>query len=137
MVDLFNNKQLVGFEQLLNFLDHGSQQTHYPPHNLIKLQGGDSYIIEMAVAGFKREDIEVTLEENTKLIVTARKLAKDHLPSGAEYIYNSLASRNFSKRWVLAENIRVESVGLEDGILSIRLTKYVPENKRARRLEIK
>lgn len=136
MVDLFNNKQLVGFEQLLNFLDHGPQH-QYPPHNLVKLAGGDSYVIEMAVAGFKREDIEVTLEENTKLIVTASKVSKERLPTGAEYIYHSLASRNFSRRWVLAENIRVESVQLEDGILSIKLTKYVPENRKARRLEIK
>lgn len=136
MVDLFANKQLVGFEQLFNFLDSGPQH-HYPPHNLIKLNAGDSYVIEMAVAGFKREEIDVVLEENTKLIITARKTNKEHLPAGAEYVYHSLASRNFSRRWVLAENIRVESVQLEDGILSIRLTKYIPENRKARRLEIK
>ena len=135
MVDLFANKQLVGFEQLLNFLDNGPQH-HYPPHNLIKLNGGDSYVIEMAVAGFKREDIDVSLEENTKLIITVKKSSKDTGPQG-EYLYHGLAARNFSKRWVLAENIRVESVQLEDGILRIKLCKYVPENRKARRLEIK
>jgi molecular chaperone IbpA len=126
-------KNLVGFEQLFRQLEGGSSS--YPPHNLIRLKGGENFIIETAVAGFQRDEIEVTLEEQNKLTISAKK--KANTGYDGEYIYHSLAHRQFTKRWVLADDIRVESVQLEHGILTVRLTKFVPETKRSRRLEIK
>jgi len=126
-------KNLVGFEQLFRHLDGGS--AGYPPHNLIRLKGGENFVIETAVAGFSRDEIDVTLEDQNKLTISAKK--KTNSGYDGEYIYHSLASRQFTKRWVLAEDIRVENVELEHGILTVKLTKFVPENRRARRLEIK
>lgn len=126
-------KNLVGFEQLFRHLDGGNAA--YPPHNLIKLKGGEKFVIEIAVAGFSRDEIEVTLEDQNKLTVSAKK--KANTGYDGEYIYQNLAHRQFVKRWVLADDIRVEGVELEHGVLTITLAKFVPENRRARRLEIK
>jgi len=126
-------KNLVGFEQLFRHLDGGNAS--YPPHNLVRLKGGEKFVIEIAVAGFSRDEIDVTLEDQNKLTVSAKK--RTDAAYEGEYLYHSLAQRQFTKRWVLAEDIRVEGVELEHGILTIKLAKFVPENRRARRLEIK
>jgi len=126
-------KNLVGFEQLFRHLD--GSNTGYPPHNLIRLKGGEKFVIETAVAGFARDEIDVTLEDQNKLTISAKK--KSNAGYDGEYLYHSLAQRQFVKRWVLADDIRVEDVKLEHGVLTVQLTKFVPENRRPRRLEIK
>jgi molecular chaperone IbpA len=99
--------------------------TNYPPHNLIK-NSNTSYVITMAVAGFSKEELSVTSEEGN-LIIKADKKSSDNKDY---YIFRGIANRAFSKEFLLAENIFVKDVSLNDGILSIELEKLIPDNEK-------
>lgn len=101
----------------------GSMTSNYPPYNVIKVDSSN-VVIEMAVAGFKREDLEVTTEKNM-LTVSSTKEEEDT----REYTYRGLARRAFKKSWELSEDSVVDKVAYEDGILSIHIKQVIPEEK--------
>jgi molecular chaperone IbpA len=124
------NRALIGFDRMFQEVEHLSGNT-YPPHNIIKVDE-DSYKIEVAVAGFKRDELAVELDE-TVLKITGDKTDK----STTSYIYRGLASRSFVKVLHLADHIEVKEVELSDGILTISLEKVIPEELKPRKLKIK
>lgn len=124
------SRALVGFDRMFEEVQHLSGNT-YPPHNIIKLEN-DKYEIEVAVAGFKRDELTVELNE-TELKITGDKVEKDT----SVYLHRGLASRSFVKTLHLAENIKVNDVELADGILTISLEKVIPEELKSRKLQIK
>lgn len=128
----------LGFERLFDSMQEvaevmsGNQNKHFPPHSVSKL-GEDSYEITMAVAGFKKEDISVHVKEDI-LSVTSNGVKHDD--KGAEIIYAGIAFRPFKKLFLLGEHVNVEDAGLNDGILRIKLVREVPEEKKARQIEL-
>lgn len=129
----FLNSWTIGFDrhfQLLEELRNASKST-YPPYNIVQVDDGETYLIEIAAAGFTKEDIEVSFREN-QLIVTG-KMEDD----SAQYLHKGIASRDFEQSFALADDVRVVDASMQDGILSIRLEREIPEHKKPRTITIK
>lgn len=97
----------------------------YPPHNLVK-EGDEKYKIELATAGFTKEELEVKTE-HSKLTISGKKANEEDEES---IVHKGIASRAFSKSFALAEDVVVDDVSLKDGMLTINLQKVVPEDKK-------
>ncbi len=126
-------RSTVGFDRLFDLLENGltSQITDgYPPFDLVR-DGEDRYRINMAVAGFRPDEIEVTAQQNM-LIVTGRKKEG----GDARYIHRGIAARDFERRFGLADYVEVKNADLADGMLSIELAREIPEAMKPRRIEI-
>ena len=116
----------VGLDEVFNRLEAMSgHNTSYPPYNLIK-HDGSNYEIEIALAGFKAEEIEVSTEQNI-LRVASRVEKRD---SERTYLHKGLSKRSFNNSWQLADDVRISSVDFADGLLSISLEKIIPEDKK-------
>lgn len=127
-------RSAVGFDRLANLLEaaaSGDGASGYPPYN-IESVGDNAYRIEMAVAGFKPDELSVDVKENV-LTVTGRKTANDE---GKRYLHRGLAERNFERRFQLADYVVVTEAALADGLLSISLRRELPESLKPRRIEI-
>ena len=127
-------RSVVGFDRLANLLEAAAKTegpTGYPPYN-IESVGDNAYRVEIAVAGFKAEELDIQLKENL-LTVTGRKAANDE---GRRYLHRGLAERNFERRFQLADYVIVTSADLKDGLLSIALKRELPESLKPRKIEI-
>jgi len=128
------NRALVGFDTMFNDFEHrlaGQIQNNYPPHNVIK-RDEDHYEVQLAVAGFRRDEIDVVLE-NQELQIKGTKFEE---ADTAEYLYKGLAARNFEKYFTLGQFIEVASAEIKDGLLIIKLERNVPEEKKPRKIDI-
>ena len=129
-------RSMVGFDRLATLLDAASKSeaaSNWPPYN-IETTGENAYRVEIAVAGFKPEELNVEVKEGT-LTVTGRKAAND--AAERRYLHRGLAERNFERRFQLADYVVVTDAGLADGLLSIDLRRELPEAMKPRRIEIK
>jgi molecular chaperone IbpA len=127
-------RSAVGFDRLAALLESAALsegQTGYPPYN-IETVGENAYRIEIAVAGFKPEELNIEARENV-LTVQGRKTAND---DARKYLHRGLAERNFERRFQLADYVVVTGAALADGLLSISLERQLPEQLKARRIEI-
>jgi molecular chaperone IbpA len=127
-------RSAVGFDRLVNLLEAASQAdsaSGYPPYN-IETTGENQYRIELAVAGFKPEDLHVEVKENV-LAVQGRKPANDEQ---RRYLHRGLAERNFERRFQLADYVVVTDAKLADGLLRIELKRELPEQLKPRRIEV-
>jgi len=116
----------VGLENIFNRLDAMSgHNTNYPPYNIVKHDNAN-YEIEIALAGFKPEEIEVSTEQN--ILRVASKVEKRD--SERVYVHKGLSRRSFSNSWQLADDVRVSSVNFADGLLTILLEKVIPEHQK-------
>jgi molecular chaperone IbpA len=128
-------RSAVGFDRLASLLEAAARSdapTGYPPYN-IETVGENAYRIEIAVAGFKPEELNVEFRENT-LTVQGKKTAND---DSRRYLHRGLAERNFERRFQLADYVVVTGAGLADGLLVIELERQLPEQLKPRRVEIK
>jgi molecular chaperone IbpA len=129
-------RSTVGFDRLFDMLENstmGGNGENYPPFDLIKL-GDNQYRIELAVAGFKPQEIDITAQQNV-LIVTGRK-NDDSQDKGTDYIYRGIANRSFERRFALADHIQVRGADLKDGLLSIELVREIPEAMKPKKINI-
>ena len=127
-------RSVVGFDRLAQLLESataGEQPNGYPPYNL-ETVGEDAYRIELAVAGFKPEELNLEVKENL-LTVQGRKAAND---DSKHYLHRGLAERNFERRFQLADYVVVTDAQLADGLLSISLERQLPESMKPRRIAI-
>ena len=125
----------IGFDRTFDRLESVNSTTdNYPPYNIKKL-GGDSpkYILELALAGFGKKDIDVKLADGTLSI----KSNKDENTEAEEMLHKGISTRNFERKFTLADDIVIQSAKLKDGLLSIELEQIVPEDKKPRTIEIK
>ena len=124
----------VGFDRLQRLMDAATARTEtsYPPYN-IETDGEDAYRVTVAVAGFDRKDLEVTLENDT-LSISGRK---DDEGQDVTYLHHGIAGRSFQLKFNLADHIKVLDADLENGVLAIDLKREVPEALKPRRIEIK
>jgi molecular chaperone IbpA len=127
-------RSAVGFDRLAQLLDAASRNdapTGYPPYN-IETVGENAYRIEIAVAGFKAEELNIEAKENT-LTVQGKKAANDDT---RRFLHRGLAERNFERRFQLADYVVVTGAALSDGVLAIDLERQLPEALKPRRIEI-
>ncbi|UIJ44835.1 Hsp20 family protein [Sphingomonas cannabina] len=126
-------RSTVGFDRLFDLLENGltSQIADgYPPFDLVR-DGEDRYRIDMAVAGFRPDEIEVTAHQNM-LTVSGRKQDSDD----SRYIHRGIAARDFERRFGLADYVQVKNADLRDGMLSIELVREIPEAMKPRKIAI-
>ena len=126
----------VGFEnlnRLVEFAARGETAETFPPYNIEKA-GEDAYRISLAVAGFSREELDITAQDNN-LIVTG-KAAPEAEGEKREFLHRGIAKRAFERRFQLADTIRVTGASFENGLLNIELVREVPEHKKPRKVEI-
>ena len=119
----------LGFEDAFEMLDTVTSKSEYPPYNIERVSD-DEYILEMAIAGFKKDDINISVEKNI-LKVQGASDKKD-----ANYVHKGLATRKFQKAFHLAEHMEVGSAKSEDGILKINLVRNIPEEEKPKIIEI-
>ncbi|MGH6911225.1 MAG: Hsp20 family protein [Phenylobacterium sp.] len=126
-------RSVVGFDRLADLLETATADaaTGYPPYN-IERTDENAYRVDIAVAGFRPEELEIEVKENL-LTVTGRKAANDE---PRRFLHRGLAERNFERRFQLADYVVVSDANLADGLLSISLKRELPEALKPRRIEI-
>lgn len=130
-------RSAVGFDRLANLLESAArtgQENGWPPYN-IETTGENAYRIEIAVAGFQPDELNIELKENG-LTVTGRKTANDDAASARTFLHRGLAERDFERRFQLADHVVVTGADLTNGLLSITLERQLPEALKPRRIEI-
>ncbi|WP_310469255.1 Hsp20 family protein [Sphingomonas sp.] len=126
-------RSTVGFDRLFDMLENstaGGNGENYPPFDLIKL-GDNEYRIELAVAGFKADELDITAQQNV-LLVSGKKQDDDK----ADYIHRGIATRSFERRFALADHIQVSGADLKDGLLAIELKREIPEAMKPRKINV-
>jgi molecular chaperone IbpA len=125
----------IGFENLNRLVDFATrgEGDAYPPYNIEKL-AEDAYRISMAVAGFGRDELELTVQDNVLIVIgKAEAKAEDQ---ERQFLHRGIAKRAFERRFQLADTIKVTGAGYADGLLNIELKREVPEHKKPRRIAI-
>ena len=113
----------------------GMVQSNYPPYNIRKA-GKDKYAIEVAVAGFNKDDVEVEFEDKL-LTVKTKKVDKTVEKNGNEIIHKGISQRSFSRSFTIADDVKVSGAALKEGLLTINCEKIVPEQKKKKLIPIK
>ena len=129
-------RSVVGFDRLANLIETASKlegPSGYPPYN-IETVGDNAYRIEIAVAGFKADELNLEVKENL-LTVQGRKTANDDAAQRV-YLHRGLAERHFERRFQLADYVVVTDAALNDGLLSISLRRELPEALKPRRIAV-
>ena len=126
------------FDQFESLLGDGrlSTQSNYPPYNIIKA-GKDKYAIEVAVAGFNKDDVEVEYEDNLLTVKTKKVDKAVEKDMDGEIIHRGISQRSFSRSFTIADDIKVEGAEIKDGLLTINCEKIVPEQKKRKLIPIK
>ena len=121
----------VGFDDIFNTLQRASiPQSNYPPYNIIKK--GETYYIEMAMAGFKQSDINIQVEDNSLTISATYADREDDI----EFVHKGISEREFYKSFALAEYVEVKKAKMVNGILLIELQKNIPEENKPKIIKI-
>ena len=126
-------RSTIGFDRLFDLLENsglGQGSESYPPFDLIQVDS-NHYRINLAVAGFSRDEIDITAQQN-QLIVSGKKSDDDKV----DYIHRGIANRQFERRFGLADFIKVTEADLRDGLLSVDLVREIPEAMRPRKVSI-
>ena len=120
----------IGIDRFFTEVENAIKgNTTYPPHNVIK-DGVDAYAIELAVAGFSRDQISIETQDGLL------KITGDTQKDEREYAYKGISTRSFTRQFTLAEYVEVTDAKLADGILRISLKRNVPEEKQPRKVMI-
>ena len=118
------------FDNLSRYVDNNVSSTGFPPYNIRK-EGDYHYVIELALAGFSKEDIEVEVADGT---LSVRSDKKD---DAADNLYRGISFRKFNRKFTLSDDIVVNDAALDNGMLTINLERVVPEEKKPRLIEVK
>lgn len=124
----------IGFDSLLDRFSNVesiNSSSNYPPYNIIK-HDAEHWSIELAVAGFKRSELDVELAEGV-LTISAKAEPSE---TEVEYVHRGLAKRAFTRKWTLADDVVVRDATLVDGVLTIDLERIIPEDKKPRKIDI-
>ena len=125
------------FDQFENMLGNGglTMQSNYPPYNIRKT-GKDKYSIEIALAGFNKNDVEVEFEDNL-LTVRTKQISKSENNSDGEILHKGISQRQFVRSFTIADDVKVNGAELKDGLLTISCERIIPEHKKKKLIEIK
>ena len=122
------------FERMFDHQFDNITVPNFPPYNIVKT-GENQYDVELALAGFNKKDIDVTVEDGILTIKSIVKEAKDKKEDGV--IHKGIAKRMFTKSFTIADDVEVKGAELKDGLLKVSLEKIVPDHKKARTINIK
>lgn len=132
--DLFKDPFFIGFNREMERLSNvqlASRQTNYPPYDLLKLDE-DNYKLSLAVAGFSKNDIDVSVDNGTLVIKGELEEVSDD-----KVIHKGIAGRKFTRTFALGEYMEVTGAELKDGLLSISIERIIPEDKKPKSIKIK
>ena len=119
------------FDNLARYVDNNTTSTGFPPYNIRK-EGENNYVIEMALAGFGKKDIEVEVADGTLSIRSVKENVDDD-----SNLYRGIAYRKFERKFTIADDVMVNDAKLENGMLSIALERIVPDEKKPRLITVK
>lgn len=125
-----NNPWFIGFDELFNRMEqiHASTGDNYPPHNIVKIDE-DHYVVELAVAGFGENELDVIVQDNVLTVTGAKEDTRN-------YVHKGVSTRKFTRSFTLNEHVQVKSADIANGILSVELERNVPEAQRPRKIAI-
>jgi len=134
VMDLFKDPFFIGIDRELNRFRNASEMAakqSYPPYNLIKIDD-DNYMLTLAVAGFTKKEVEVTLNNGTLTITGVISEDDDH-----EYLHKGIALRKFTRTFALGEYMEVVSAEMDNGMLYVSVRREIPEEKKPKQITIK
>ena len=137
LIDNFNQltPYAVGFDRIFDnlnrYVDNNVTSTGFPPYNIRK-EGDYNYVIEMALAGFGKKDIEVEVADGTLSVRSIKENSEDD-----STVYRGISYRRFERKFTMADDIVVNGAALENGMLTIELERVVPEEKKPRLISVK
>lgn len=136
MADILDNVRpySVGFDRVFENINNVSEiSNNYPPYNIIK-KDDERFIIELAAAGFRRDEFDIQhVPEGNKLVV---KGTQDRDEDNRDYYHKGIAARNFTKTFALSEDVKVEDADFKDGMLCISLVRIIPEEKKPKQIKV-
>ncbi len=128
------HRHAIGFDRVFNELNRtfaNSRTDNYPPHNVVKLDD-THYVIEVAVAGFAENEIDVELKENVLTVRGEQTKSETEI----EYLHKGISARNFTRTFTLADNMEVRGATVKNGILAVALEQIVPEEQKPKKIQI-
>ena len=143
-ISIFNSLRpfSIGFDDMFNQFEnmledgHLTMQPNYPPYNIRKT-GKDIYAIEIALAGFSKDDVEVEFEDNLLTVRTKLVNKSEDKDSEVEIIHKGISQRQFARSFTIADDVKVGEAQLRDGLLTISCERIIPEHKKKKLIEIK
>jgi molecular chaperone IbpA len=129
------NRALIGFDTMFDTMERrfaNQVSNNYPPHNIIKT-GENTYEIEVAVTGFEKNEIAVTVENNV-LVIKGESITTEYQPE--QYLHRGLATRDFAREFPLAEHIEVVGAEIKNGMLIVKLIRNIPESAKPKVIDI-
>ena len=126
------------FDQFESMLGNGNltMQSNYPPYNIRKT-GKDNYSIEIALAGFNKNDVEVAFEDNLLTVKTKQISKSDDKNEDGEIIHKGISQRQFARSFTIADDVKVNGAELKDGLLTVACERILPDHKKKRLIKIK
>ena len=127
--------RLIGFDRVFDAVTRlhtveGGQSSSFPPYNIKKLDA-ENYEIQIALAGFSKSELDITVEDGNLVVKGEQEKSED------EFLHKGIAERNFTRTWALADDVKVTGSKLKDGVLTISLVHEIPEEKKPTSIEIK
>ena len=124
------------FERMFNDDFFNVPTVNYPPYNIVKT-GANTYNVEVALAGFSRDDVSVEFAEGILTIKSKDRTVSDKPDADGDIIHKGISKRYFSKSFTVSDDVEIKGAELKDGLLTVSLERIVPESKKARVIEIK
>jgi molecular chaperone IbpA len=124
------------FERMFNDDFFNVPTVNYPPYNIVKT-GANTYNVEVALAGFSRDDVSVEFAEGILTIKSKDRTVSDKQDADGDIIHKGISKRYFSKSFTVSDDVEIKGAELKDGLLTVSLERIVPESKKARVIEIK
>ncbi len=127
--------RLIGFDRVFDAVNRlhlieGGQSNSFPPYNIKKLDN-ENYQIQIALAGYKKEELSVVVEDGNLVVKGEQEKSED------EFLHKGIAERNFTRTWALADDVKVTGSFLNEGVLFIALVHEIPEEKKPQEIKIK
>ena len=127
--------RLIGFDRVFDAVTRlsaveGGQSNSFPPYNIKKLDA-ENYEIQIALAGFSKSELNISVEDGNLVVKGEQEKSED------EFLHKGIAERNFTRTWALADDVKVTGSKLKDGVLTISLVHEIPEEKKPTSIEIK
>ena len=126
--DPFFQHGSIGFDRIFEMFERNAPQGNYPPYNIKKLDK-HKFVVELALAGFSEDELNVEFEKN--MLSVEGNSAKE-----GDYIHQGIANRKFKRSWTLADHVEVKGCTFENGMLNIFLEEVIPEDEKPRKIEI-
>ena len=124
------------FERMFNDDFFNVPTVNYPPYNIVKT-GANTYNVEVALAGFSRDDVSVEFAEGILTIKSKDRTESDKPDADGDIIHKGISKRYFSKSFTVSDDVEIKGAELKDGLLTVSLERIVPESKKARVIDIK